>query len=518
MNRTISLRIDNSTAEERDFFELISSEPIPEIASALNTKLSNAKDTVCAVLSDVLPSYVNALARAKCSKYLIVSDIRNNALAPLKSKAIVRETRWSGFNIFIADGECAIIASGGCGIVIEDKDLVAKLLAHFRKWFWNETDFELIDAVSGVDSGVFDVLPVESDGKVATDSDNGISIITQSCDSVSFEGRYHQIFDDKALYFRTIPEISILKIRKKDSFYVPDLWIQFCEVAGDKYILNYNPASYPTMSEKGSSKLMGIRIGNLEMGAKYKYCQKESYAKLVGKKLKDSKGNDIEVLPYAKKNASITLLLKDYLFFKKLESENAQMLEERIRSRNPDLLVTSDRACSIEFIIGIDIQKHSPKAVKDPIYQEYSNMLRNLSQKRDEVAKLADKEKMDELSARIKGIQLPNSIADVAVYNGLVKFLNECIDEFNSRGGEIDEFLAEVSSSKKAAKIKTISRLKESEAKPLPRYGTLYKNGTACEYVLTDEKYVPEAEKEADERGWNNIAYYLERCYEGIYY
>ena len=510
MTRTISLRIDNSTAEERDFFELMSSEPVPEIALALNEKLSNAKNTVCAVLSDVLPAYTNAMAGAKCGKYLIVSDIHNNALAPLKGKAIVRETRWSGFNIFIADSECAIITSGGCGTIIEDKGSVAKLLAHFRKWFWNETDFELIDIVSGVDSGVFDVPPVESDGKVATDSDNGISIITQRCDSASFEGKYHQILDDKALYFHTIPEMSILKTRGKDSFYVPELWIQFCEVAGDKYILNYNPASYPTMPEKGSSKLMGIRIGSLEMGAKYKYRQKESYAKLVGKKLKDSKGKDIAVLPYATKNASITLPLKDYLFFKKLESENIQMLEERIRSRNPDLLVTSDRACSIEFIIGIDIQKHSPKAVKDPIYQEYSNMPRNLSQKRDEIAKLADKEKMDELSARIKGIQMLDSIADVAAYNGLVRILNDCIDEFNSRGGEIDESLAEVSSSKKAAKIKTISRLKESEAKPLPRFGTLYKNGAAYEYVLDDEKYVPEAEKEADERGWNNITYYLE--------
>ena len=518
MNRTLYLKIDNSDAEERNFFELVSSEPVPEIDPALNSKLKNAKSMVCAVLSDVLPACVNALTGAECSRYLLVSDINDKTLAPLKDKAIIRETKWSGFNIFIADNECAVITSGHCGTVIEDKKTVSKLLAHFRKWFWNETDFELIDTISGVDNGVFDVPPVESSDNVDTDSDGVVSVITQRCDSASFEGRYHQILDDKVLYFRTIPEMSILKNRGKDAFYVPDLWIPFCEIDGDRYILNYNPASYPAMPERGSSKLMGIRVGSLNIGTIYKYRQKEFYSRLVEKKLKDSNGEDVTVLPSATKKASIDLLLKDYLFFKKLESENIQMMEERIRSRNPDLLVTGGRACSVEFIIDVEIRKHSPKAVKDPIYREYSNMPDNLSKKRDEIAMRADEEKMDVLSSRVREIQIPDSITDAAEYNRIVRNLNECIEEFNGRGGEIDESLAEVSSSRKPAKAKTISRLKESGAEPLPRYGTLYKNGAAYEYVLNDEKSVPEAEKEAGERGWNNITFYLERCYEGIYY
>ncbi len=509
MNHTLTLKIDNSAVEERDFFELMSTGSVPDIAPVLNSMLSKANNSVCVVLSDVSATYVNMLAGMKCSRYILVSDVNNKALAPLKNKAIVRETKWSGFSIFIIDNKSAVVVSGNNGVVIEDSGSVAKLMAHFRKWFWNGADFELIDVVSGVDSGVFDAPLVESDGKVVTDCDESISVITQRCDASSFDGKYHQILDDKVLYFSKIPEISILKVHGKDSFYAPDLWVSFCEVAGDKYVLNYNPASYPTMPEKGSSKLIGIRVDSLEVGTIYKYRQKAAYSKLVGKSLKDSNGKDIMVLPSVTENVSVTMLLKDYLFFKDLESKNPEMLEDRIRSKNPDLLVTNKRACGLEFQINVDIQKHSQKAVKDSIYQVYDSMPGNLSRKKKELVQQANNEKMDKLIAKVNKIQIPDNITVIAEYNSLVTTLNELIDEFNSRGGEIDESLAEVSSSKKAAKVKTIDKLKESEAKPLPRYGILYKNGGTYEYVLTDEKNLSDAEIEAEERGWKTITYHL---------
>ena len=510
MNHSLTLKIDNSAVEERDFFELVSSGSVPEIASNLSSILSKAKNSVCAILSDISATYVNMLAGMKYSRYILVPDVNNKALAPLKGKAIVREMKWSGFDIFIIDDDCAVVVSGKNGSIIKDRGSVANLMAHFRRWFWNEADFELINEVSGVDNGVFDVPQVESDGKVVTDCDGSVSVLTQRCDASSFEGKYHQILDDKVLYFRKIPDVSILKVRGKDSFYVPDLWISFCEVDGDSYVLNYNPASYPTMPEKGSSKLIGIHVDKLEYGTKYKYRQKEAYSKLIEKALKDSNGKDITVLPSVTENVSMTMPLKDYLFFKELESKNPEMLEDRIRSKNPNLLVTNKRACSLEFQINVEIQKHSPKAVKDSIYQEYDNMPRNLSQKKSEIVKLANEEKMEKLSSKVNQIQIPGTIADVAEYNRFVTELNKYIDEFNSRGGEIDESLAEVSSSKKTAKVKTIVKLKESEAKPLPRYGTLYRNGGAYEYVLIDENKVSEAEKEAEVRGWKTISYHLE--------
>ncbi len=510
MNHILTLKIDNSAVEERDFFELVSSGSVPEIASVLNSMPSKAKNMVCAVLSDISETYVNMLAGMNVSRYILVPDVNDKALAPLKDKAIVREMKWSGFSIFIVDGEYAVIVSGNGGVTVEDRGSVAKLMAHFRRWFWNKTDFELIDTVSGVDDGVFDVPFVESDGNVVTDCDESISILTQKCDASTFEGRYHQILDDKVLYFHRIPETSILKVRGKDSFYVPDLWVPFCEVAGDRYILNYNPASYPTMPERGSDRLIGIRVGDLKVGTKYRYRQKDTYSELVGKTLKDSNGKDMAVLPSATENVSMTLLLKDYLFFKELESKNPEMLEDRIRSRNPNLLATSRRACSLEFRINVDIQKHSPKAVKDPIYQIYEDMPKNLSQKKGELVKLADEAEMEKLSGKVGRIQIPVSIADVAEYNRLVKELNRYIDEFNGRGGAIDESLAGVLSTKKAAKVKTVDMLEGSEAGPLPRHGILYRNDGTYEYVLTDETKLSEAEEEAEERGWKPITYHLE--------
>ena len=510
MNHTLALNIDNSSVEERDFFELIASEPVPDVSSTLDTLFRNAKKMMCVVLSDLSPFIVNSLSGLKCSRYILVPDINSKALNPLKNKTIIRQMKWSGFNIFIADDVLAVITSNGCGTLVEDKETVKILSAHFRRWFWNDSDFELIDSVFGVDNGVFDIPPVPSEKKVVSDSDEIISILTQKCDSVSFEGKYHRILDDKNLYFSKIPDLSVLKANRKESFFVPQLWTHFCEVDGDKYILNYNPAAYPTMPEKGSSKLLGIRVDALDIGATYRYRQKELYSKLVGKTLKDSKGNDILILSSASEEVSLTLSLKDFVFFKKLESENNQMLEDRLRSRNPNMLVSSKRACILNFNISVDILKHNPKFNKDPIYQEYSNMPKNLLQKRDEIIKLANGEKLDKLSDKVKAIQIPDSFSEVAAYNSLVNELNKYVDEFNSRGGEIDESLAEVSSTKGSSKVKIIEKLKESNVKPLPRFGTLYRNGASYEYVLSDEKMLSDAEKEAEERGWKTITYHLE--------
>lgn len=49
MNHSLTLKIDNSAVEERDFFELVSSGSVPEIASNLSSILSKAKNSVCAV-------------------------------------------------------------------------------------------------------------------------------------------------------------------------------------------------------------------------------------------------------------------------------------------------------------------------------------------------------------------------------------------------------------------------------------------------------------------------------------
>lgn len=475
----------------------------------LSHDIVNAENKVCLVLeSGMNDKIAEILYNIKARTYVIVPSINESKYTKLKASIIAREVDNIKGNYAIIDGNIMYIfdenLNGYC-IKNTSIDVVQQL---FLKEFWENGQEEFIYSKVPCADVTFDIPPIYGDSNVlideSFDSKTAVDEVLSDCALYAFTGKVKEVSDGQKIIIKDSKSNSdyLTTTNNENILLAPYLPISMVvdNKTGSQYLFNFDIAKYNELPEKGKGRLFAVKASDVNMGAIYKFYKHKTFDELVDKDVLDINGNVIQVLNSIEESRNIDADMRMSREYSKMDSET---LEAILEKKNPSLLNTDVKACTIGFEITIEDKKKTMNK-KAHVYDEYANANNTLKAKYLELEEFIKKhgikcKEFDKYEvAEVKTID---------AYNNIITELNNIIDVINNH-----DALSEVMTSKKKGKV-VISKINPIKiSMNYPTNGLLYENSGKYEYVLTSEDKLDFAIQEMDNNGINknNILYIKE--------
>lgn len=267
------------------------------------------------------------------------------------------------------------------------------------------------------------------------------------------------------------------------------------------------------MQERHTGRLFAVKCPkSIAFGQTYNFVKHKARAELIGVKAIDTVGNSVEIIKTAAEERSIAV---DVSMAKEYAKMSTEALEARLQARQAGLLDSEKRACSVTFNITVELLKRKMKS-KASIYGKYESLNKEISNKARDIAIYAEAAKLIDLQAEILfDAEITGNLSTIVALKNAVAKVNTFVEKYATlvaKNSKVDDSLAEVKGGNKKKPAIPTTLPKFNVALPimdLPKFGTLYQDGSKYEYMLQKEEDFDAARAEMTGK-ISDITYHLE--------
>lgn len=527
MTKIFKIIKDYSTVQERNLFIENKVIGLSQIKAIVLAAVSNANVKVCAVLelgiTDLLMQILlsNAIAR----KYIVVPQIKEDKYKQIAGKAIIREVPTVKGNYLIVDeNQLFMFDSQLNGMSVADTKAVSVVQQIFMHEFWGaEAKFEYIDKKELSAEKTFDIPPVYGNDVVLIDfsqSDNTKvdELLAMGNTAIGFTDKVHEMQISSSIVLKNIAlnKTFLERTNNNEIVYAPSLPLSFIQRGKEFFVCNFDIEQYLSrkIQERHTGRLFAVKCPNgIAFGQTYNFVKHKARAELVGVNALDITGNAVEIMKTAAEERSI---IADVSMAKEYAKMSAEALEARLQTRQAGLLDSDKKVCSVTFNITVELLKRKMKN-KASIYGKYESLNKEISTKARDISINAEAAKLPDLQAEILfNAEIMGNLSTIIALQSAVAKINGWVEKYATlvaKNSKVDDSLAEVKGGKKKKPAIPTTLSKLTVALPtmdLPKFGTLYQDGSKYEYTVQKEEDFDAARAEMTAAKISDITYHLE--------
>ncbi len=475
------------------------------VADGFRSAISQAKEKICIVLEKgLLDEITKMLNYSQARKYILVPTIEESKLSRISGNMIVREVDSIKGNYAIIDEkELYIFDNMLFGVNITNAKAVKTLHQLFLKEFWINGQAEFISKKVNFAEITFDVPPIYGNDDFLLDEsfedkteiqkliDNAVTV---GCVGKAFSSYAGSIILKDAKLNKNYLETTT----NEDIYLAPDMPLSIVNSENGNYVLNFNPADYYKLPEKGKGRLFAVKCSDYEFGTVYKFFKHKTVEELLNVEVLSVDGEDLHIEKSTEVNRDIDA---DLRLAREYENMDSKTLEARLEKKYPDIFDVKGYYSEVQFNIKINVLQRTYNK-RAQIYSDYINVESDIAKKLKEIESSKVKTKLGIVQTYIN--KLPK-IDTVKAYNEVVENINRVIELINHNSYDTEEeALSEVTGNakKKQVNIQTLSERKIRW--DLPKNGVLYQDGDRFEYVLSNQTNLDAAINEIVEYGIEN--------------